>query len=323
MISVIIPAYNVEKYIERCVNSIIAQTYHDWEIILIDDGSSDSTLEICNVIASRCNNIYVYHQENQGVSAARNFGFDHSHGAYIIFVDADDWLEKDMFETLMQGKDNDMMVCNFNRVYDEQNIECIDMWSNHQDDSFITPRVYYEILCNTGTLWNKIIKRDVIGEIRFEINQSYAEDCCFLSRILANTKNCYINRKPLYNYYINRPGNVVSAEIDERSINYLDNAKIIYDIVSANGYSSCGIYRLQLIVWDVLYKIPDLKTYKKYFLACARTMKYPVFRDRIVYFYDDNIPLSKKSRFYSLFYAFFPRSLLRVSYRKNIAKLRK
>ena len=100
LISIIIPIYNVEKYMEKCLNSVVNQTYNNIEIILIDDGSKDKSREICDNYAKKDNRIKVVHKENNGVSSARNTGIDMSKGKYITFIDSDDYIDTDYIETL-------------------------------------------------------------------------------------------------------------------------------------------------------------------------------------------------------------------------------
>lgn len=114
-ISIIIPCYNAEKYLKRCIESIKAQTYTGFEAIVIDDGSIDDTYEILNDLISTDNRFYVYHQVNKGVSAARNYGLDNARGQYIAFVDSDDWVEENWLSVLVGGFKScniDMVGCN-------------------------------------------------------------------------------------------------------------------------------------------------------------------------------------------------------------------
>lgn len=98
MVSIIVPIYNAEKYISRCVESILAQSYHDFELILIDDGSTDFSLGLCKAFVQKDSRVRVIHQINQGVSSARNLGIKHAHGEYIGFVDIDDYIDKEMLK---------------------------------------------------------------------------------------------------------------------------------------------------------------------------------------------------------------------------------
>lgn len=100
LVSIIVPVYNTETYLNQCIDSILAQTYHNLEIIIIDDGATDNSADICESYSD--SRIIVYHTENRGLSAARNYGIDKSHGEYIYFVDSDDWIDADLIEKAMK-----------------------------------------------------------------------------------------------------------------------------------------------------------------------------------------------------------------------------
>ena len=125
LISVIVPVYNVEKYIKKCLDSIIYQTYKNIEIILVDDGSTDNSGIICDVYKERDKRIKVIHKKNNGVSAARNTGIENANGKWISFVDSDDWIDKNYFEILISkiyNNDIDCILCCYNRVV-KNNVE--------------------------------------------------------------------------------------------------------------------------------------------------------------------------------------------------------
>ena len=114
LLSVIIPVYNVKPYLEKCVESIVDQTYHNLQIILVDDGSTDGSQTICDELAQKDSRIVVIHKENGGLSTARNVGMDRAKGDYIAFVDSDDWLERNMYEVLinqLEAHDADLVAC--------------------------------------------------------------------------------------------------------------------------------------------------------------------------------------------------------------------
>ena len=114
MVSIIVPVYNVEKYIEECIDSLINQTYKDIEVILVDDGSTDASGEICDRYAQKDSRVKVYHNENDGPSKARNFGLDKATGEFVTFVDSDDWIESEAIELLISVIEDDIDVIFFN-----------------------------------------------------------------------------------------------------------------------------------------------------------------------------------------------------------------
>lgn len=295
MISVIVPVYNVEKYLNRCVESILQQDV-PLELILIDDGSTDQSGAICD---SYCGDerVRVIHQENKGVSAARNAGIAVASGDYVLFADSDDWIaENALSKMLAAGDGADMIVCgayNARQVADEQYEFTNRVSWEGQSQPFAVKDKYCEIFNKNVTLWNKLVRRSVIADIRFQTNMTYGEDCDFLCRLLDNVETAVIVPEKLYYYFINRQGSVVASKIDERSLELLDNAKIIYDYLVARGQSSSGIRRIYIAAGEVLSKIPltadDLRKNKGYIAYARKTMRYPKLADRIRFYTDTDI----------------------------------
>lgn len=186
MITVIIPAYNAAKTIVCCVESLLSQTYQDWELIIIDDGSTDNTLDVCQTFQDK--RIQVYHKPNGGVSSARNYGLTYAKGEFIAFVDADDCLEPIYLEHLCQGCDYDLSITGF--CYDKEpesssfNIELSDKYS--------IAKVLSDLI-NADQLsypWGRLFKRSIIEQyqIRFDESMRFAEDNVFNWKYL-----CHIN----------------------------------------------------------------------------------------------------------------------------------
>lgn len=149
LLSVIVPMYNVEKYLKTCVESIETQTYTPIEIILVDDGSKDSTLRVANNLAAQFDNIKIYSQSNQGQGAARNNGLSHANGDLIAFLDSDDFIEPDMMKTLVDMVDNnnlDFAECSYQDVYCEKNKKSHVHFSNVPSDTVLTGRDFLSII---------------------------------------------------------------------------------------------------------------------------------------------------------------------------------
>ena len=188
MISIIVPVYNAQKYIKRCVESILNQSYQKWELILIDDGSKDDSSLICDELKQTDSRIHVVHSVNQGASAARNRGLDEAAGDYITFVDADDWVEPNHLEVLVNQIDSDVDLCinsfiadlyygsrpyQYKEVKTQDNIESI--------NAFFTI-----LLQHSQFLWNKLFKSNIINDnhIRFNTSISLGEDNIFILEYL-------------------------------------------------------------------------------------------------------------------------------------------
>lgn len=205
LVSIIVPIYNAEHYLVQCLDSIINQTYRNLEIILIDDGSIDNSLSICNLYASIDERIIVVHKENGGVSSARNHGIIKSKGYYILFVDSDDTIERTYVEDLVivnEDDSYDLIICGFKEVYTYKNLSRINLISenlsgNIKDD-------YYKLNDFCKSPYVKLYKAEIIRNknILFPLTIRIGEDQVFNHLYLHYvTKYNFVN-KSLYNYYI-------------------------------------------------------------------------------------------------------------------------
>lgn len=206
-ISIISPVYNAEKYIHKCVDSIIAQTFTDWELILVDDGSPDASGAICDRYASLDSRIRVIHKQNGGVSAARQTGLDAARGEYVIHADPDDWVEPTMLEELYakaKAEDADMVICDYYHNYTDGRETLMQQHPtrlntpNQIDDIFFGG--FFSSLCN------KLIRRSVYNEygIRFFPGVDYCEDVLVCVQIMKNSsvKTVFLP-KAYYHYLMN------------------------------------------------------------------------------------------------------------------------
>lgn len=202
LISVIVPIYKAENYIDKCITSILNQTYQSLEVILVDDGSPDRCPGICNKYAKVDDRIRVIHKENGGQASARNMALDIASGEYIGFVDADDWADEKMFETLytsIEEKNADVAICNFALVDEDGAIR---YWDNNFDavDDYDNGSLMKALLKNrkiNEMFWNKLFRREVISTERF-IEGMIFEDTEMMHRCLGNAKSCVYTGKPLY-----------------------------------------------------------------------------------------------------------------------------
>ena len=205
MISVIVPVYNVERYIRQCVESILEQTYADLEIILVDDGSTDGSGSICDEYKLKDNRVVVIHKCNGGLSEARNAGLDIARGEYIGFVDSDDYIEPDMYEVLYKNCERyaaDLAAARFVKFNTQGEVrknftENIEVFSREEMlRLFIVGDRRYEI---TMSVWDRLYKRELISDLRFPVGKCY-EDIVFSTKVIEKSKiNVYIDRA-LYHY---------------------------------------------------------------------------------------------------------------------------
>lgn len=170
MVSIIVPVHNTEKYIRKCVESLIGQTFTDLEVILVDDGSTDSSGEICEKIAKTDNRIHVFHINNSGVAYARNFGLEKSSGEYIMFVDADDYLDSALIETYylqMQRDNSDIVIGGFLREEEGKQIGAFCIPEETISGVEAVKRIYDNEEWFYPACWGKIYRRSIFDKIRF------------------------------------------------------------------------------------------------------------------------------------------------------------
>ncbi len=201
LISVIIPIYNVEKYLNQCIHSVISQTYRNIEVILVDDGSTDSSGTICDNYAMNDSRIHVIHQDNAGAGAARNTGLKEAAGEYIAFVDSDDWLEPDAFSymiTILDQNKADVVQCGFYEEYTDRTIK----YSSPAEHEQLNQLEYLRLFTQDWTcalLWGKLYRASILKDIFFETGR-VIDDEFYTYQAIMNA--CLIVRdvKPIYHY---------------------------------------------------------------------------------------------------------------------------
>lgn len=202
-ISVIVPVYKAEAYLHRCVNSILNQTFTDFELLLIDDGSPDSSGEICDEYAAKDSRVRVFHKENGGVSSARNLGLDNAVGRYITFVDSDDWLEEECFEYCVNSikDDIDLVQLGFTFAYANGSMRK----SNKLKDTILPSIDYINNSSFHVCVWGNIFKKTIIDNyiIRFDETMKLGEDQKFLLDYMRHCSKIQSISMSYYNYYQN------------------------------------------------------------------------------------------------------------------------
>ena len=232
-LSIVVPVYNVEEYLERCVLSILNQTFSDWEMILVDDGSKDSCPALCDSYAEKDDRIRVIHKENGGVSAARNAGMRVAKGDYLTVVDSDDWLEKDMYHLMFQyinKYDADVVMCDCMKDYpDRSEIYTHDIrpgfYSYEQLKKEYYPHLlimenieYPPTISNWLMIWKKSITANSIEYLEGVKN---SEDLLFGAQIMSLAKSFYYMKdSPLYHYCI-RSGSSSRSNVSEKWNDYI------------------------------------------------------------------------------------------------------
>lgn len=220
LISVIVAAYNIEQYLPRCLDSLLAQTYEPLEIIVVDDGSVDSTAEICDKYVRENDSIKVIHRENGGLSAARNSGLEAVSGDFVGFVDGDDWVEPQMYEEMLFAcirADAQLAACGYREVgqgakelkttgkhLELSMEEAMELFVNGEDGH----RIY-------NSVWSKLFAREIVRDLRFVEGKS-SEDIIYTTWAIAKTARCVWLDEPFYNYMIDRSDSIMNVKLEER-----------------------------------------------------------------------------------------------------------
>lgn len=239
LISVIIPAYNCEKYLIRCLESLKKQSFTQYEVIIIDDGSIDNTGKIAKTFVKDYNNFKYIYQHNLGVSSARNCGIENSRGKYITFIDSDDWIEKDYLYMLYTTiNSNNISVCysGYN-IYSEGRLvkRCREnkKFESFTAETFI-PNSYYFY----GSCWAGIFEKKCFEVIRFPSDISYGEDMITVARVIEKYNGIGFVNYPLYNYEYNHEGALSSTyKYDNKKLDKIKALKIVENLFADNNSS--------------------------------------------------------------------------------------
>lgn len=295
LVTIIIPVYNAEKFLERCVMSILEQTYKNWELLLIDDGSPDNSGRLCDDWSKKDSRVKVYHKKNGGVSSARNLGLDEAKGDWIMFVDSDDWISKDCLEVCLASlaaHNCDVLQYNYYKVYPNGN--------QIQESNISSPASTLEeyVSAAPGTVGvcvgGGIYRKSIIEEhgIRFDERMKYAEDGVFvLTTLLYSARMMHIEPS-MYFYYMNENSAMHRINIDA----YLDSLILQIDFLDKHSVFQ-KLYR-NLVTMDM----GAVCTFKTTIKQCNRIKEiWMKYRDNSPYVHIDEYHHSK-----SIKYVFLP-----------------
>ncbi len=277
LLSVIIPIYNVEQYLDKCVSSVVNQTYKNLEVILVDDGSPDNCPALCDKWAEKDSRIRVVHKKNGGHSDARNAGLDIANGDYIAFLDSDDYIELNAYESMMSDIMNyqaDIVSCGMVR---ESPSGYVEKWG---DDSLTVHdhRNSVKLIIRADGLLpvspnNKIYRNDVIGKTRFDTSLRFAEDIMFIFDIIERV-NKWVEHNVIFYHYINN-----ATSLTKKSFTYTRfDEHIVSDRIIASVKDDSELYRIA-VAGDI-YK--SFRTIKQMCVSNNCMEKYPEMRTRII-----------------------------------------
>jgi len=208
LISIIIPAYNVERYLERCLQSVVEQEYTNWEVILIEDGSTDGTRNVCQQWAERESRIRLIEQENRGLSVARNRGMEKARGEFFFFLDSDDWIEKETLLNLINVQCDtmaDVVCCGFEKVYEDGRKETFTSEKSFLANAAeaVEEMMTQRNVCSVA--WNKLYRRSLWDDVRFPEGKVH-EDEFVTYRILYKASHVAYIGNPHYQYFQRKNG---------------------------------------------------------------------------------------------------------------------
>ena len=218
-VSIIVPVYNAEKTIGRCIDSILGQQYTDFELLLVDDGSKDGSGAICDSYALADSRVQVIHKENTGVSDTRNIGISRARGVYLQFLDSDDWITPDATKLLVEtarDHDCDLVISDFYRVVGER----VSRKGDIDEDRVLTREEYAAHMMEQpadfyyGVLWNKLYRRDIVEShrLRMDPELSWCEDFMFNLEYIRHAQRFYALQVPIY-YYVKTKGSLASQSL--------------------------------------------------------------------------------------------------------------
>lgn len=230
LISIIIPVYNMELYLDQCLNSIVNQTYSELEIILVNDGSTDNSLNIMKKYALEDKRFIIINQDNSGLSAARNIGIDSSHGEYVGFVDSDDWVESDMFECLLKAlleNGADISCCGRYIVKDNYSVKSFYLskpyvFKNHEE-------AHKELLKESiidSAMWDKLFKRELFNDIQMPVGEIYEDIAIIYKLFFKADKIVHIGQSEYY--YRKRNNSITSLSLSQKNMVLINRSQAIF-----------------------------------------------------------------------------------------------
>lgn len=287
LISIIIPVYNIDNYVSRCVESVISQSYENLDILLIDDGSDDASGEICDQYGEKYSRIRVIHKANGGLSEARNVGIEAAKGEYIAFLDGDDFITKNYVANLFNAIEQslcDLAISMFMNVVDGQKINL------NTDDVLENFRVVSSEECLKSLLYQKgietsapgkIYKRELIGDLRFPVGKLY-EDVMFTVQMIARSARVAIIDNVDYMYY-QRQGSIQYQQFDRRKMDSIRHSLELEQFIEQNypkliGASHCRRFNA---VCNIVLQIPpgEFPEEKQYLWTMIKKLRVEVIAD--------------------------------------------
>lgn len=291
LISIIVPIYNAEKFLERCVDSIINQTYKNLEILLIDDGSTDNSGKICEKYKKKDERISVVHKENGGVSNTRNIGLNLANGEYVFFIDADDFLDDNVISELVKNSYGFDIIKTSYKINNKNKIKSIKESNIYDKNEYINKVILGNI---GGHCWGYLIRRDIIQNIVFDENTSCMEDTIFIISCILKVEKIKVIDSSFYNHIINENSitcsknkivknmndymyslKEIKSKVNKQDINILiEQKKIILIEKELSKVSSKKELKNMINEFEVDIDTKNVNIYYKIFMFCVENKMY-------------------------------------------------
>ena len=258
-ISIIIPVYNSEEYLPACLDSVLDQVFRDFELILVDDGSPDDCGRICDEYAKKDSRITVYHIENCGSSAARNYGIDRASGKYIGFIDSDDYIDRDMYRILYNNIEReaaDISMCGLADVYGGEVTNPVDEPVYKIMDTKEAIQTVFEAKLTSVTPVNKLYRRELFEDIRYPVGEDSGEDASIIVDLLLKCKKVVLTTQQLY-YYIHRQDSITTRDFRLSDKSVIRAYKKNYKLIMENYPELKDVARMR-ICWAYFFVLDKL-----------------------------------------------------------------
>ena len=278
-ISIIIPIYNVESYLRKCLDSIMEQSFSYFELLLINDGSTDASAQICQEYVEKDDRIRYFEKENSGVSSARNFGIKHSRGEYIIFIDSDDWVEPNYLEILyktMKELEGDIVVTNYYTFREEDAMFLFHVAETNEPLVFQPNDSFFNYMFSTfgtdiawGSSWSKLFKKSLFDRLYFSEDISWAEDFDLMYKLfLISERIIYLHKAP---YCYRDRGDIASKSPGEEPICQsleVSEGRLLTLALAGIDLTEARKHHIGLLQWmkynmGTVWDMSDTTTYKK------------------------------------------------------------
>ena len=266
MISVIVPVYNVEKYIRRCIESILIQEYRNFELILVDDGSTDSSGDICEEYAKDNNRITVIHQENKGLSGARNTGISNAKGEWVVFIDSDDYISEDYLEylySLIKKYNAEISICGHIKTKNEkENSRQLDPYEECLSKEKALEEMLYAKKFSTSA-WGKLYLTAFFSDVRYPFGR-FSEDMFTTYKVINKAHKIVYGSQICY-YYLRRNGSILVSQFSEKHMDVLEGLAQLQKDIPLKQYGLEKAYSSQVIecVAAMLERKPDPQVIRK------------------------------------------------------------